>query len=268
MEHLHDSFFYTDEYLDEFENFYREVEWSDRNPLNTEMLFLWSMIRSLKPKLFIESGAFKGYSANFICEALARNDNDAEFVTYGFNLDNCIPFAQERLAKYPFARVVEGDSREAIRAFSGENRPTAFFIDGPKGRNLPPLLLTLKAQFSDVLFMAVHDCEKESGSRNRDVVQKFFGREYPIMFCDAAFQEQFAYLDKPLIGKSELVDWKPFYWNGVKRDSYGTETGYVLPVLGPIGTPITRALFGAERYTRFFLYAPIRMKIKTIFGQG
>ncbi|RLC81225.1 MAG: hypothetical protein DRJ03_08275 [Chloroflexi bacterium] len=93
MEHLRNEFFQDDEYLDEFEDFVGTVTWSDRNPFNTEMFFLWSMIRSTKPKLFVESGTFKGYSANLICEALERNGNGAEFITIGFNFQNCLPFA-------------------------------------------------------------------------------------------------------------------------------------------------------------------------------
>lgn len=254
MPYLRNEFFRDDEYLDEFSDFLRTVVWSDRNPLNTEMLFLWSMIRSTKPKLFVESGTFRGYSANFICEALERNDNGAEFVTYGFNLGNCLPFARTRLGKYPFAGVVEGDSREFLKAWPRESRSTAFFIDGPKGRNMPALFFTILAKFPNMLFIAVHDCQKESGSRNRWYLVEFFGREYPIMFCNAGFEEKFSHLDDPLIGKSELVNWEPYHWNGIKQDSYGTETGYVLPVLGKVGTPVSRMFFSLYRQFRFRIY--------------
>lgn len=254
MKHLRNEFFHDDEYLGEFTDFMRTVVWSDRNPLNTEMLFLWSMIRSTKPKVFIESGTFRGYSANFICGALKRNDNDAEFITYGFNLENCLPFARKRLEKYPFARVVKGDSRELLKAWPRETRPTAFFIDGPKGKNMPSLFFGILARFSNVQFIAVHDSQKESGSRNRYYLDKFFGREYPIMYCDANFQDKFSCLDDPLIGKSELVDWKPYHWNGMKQASYGTETGYVLPVLGKVDTPVSRVLFRLYRQLRFNAY--------------
>ena len=117
MEHLRNEFFQDDEYLDEFEDFVGTVTWSDRNPFNTEMFFLWSMIRSTKPKLFVESGTFKGYSANLICEALERNGNGAEFITIGFNFQNCLPFARRRLEGYRFARVIEGDSREILKVW-------------------------------------------------------------------------------------------------------------------------------------------------------
>ena len=261
MTHLRNKFFRDDEYLKEFTDFLGTVIWSDRNPLNTEMFFLWSMIRTLKPELFIESGTFRGYSANFICEALERNDNDAEFVTFGFNLENCLSFARARLEKYSFAIVVEGDSREFLRSWAEETRPTAFFIDGPKGRNMPPLLFAILRNFPNTQFIAVHDCQKESGSRNRMYIHKFFSREYPIMFCESTFQDKFSYLDEPLIGKSELVDWKPYQWNGVMWDSYGTETGYVLPVLGKIGTPFSRLPFYLYRQIRFRIYPGLLMRL-------
>ena len=104
MEHLHNNFFRAEQYLAEFSDFLSTVEWSDRSPLNTEMFFLWSMIRATKPELFIESGTFRGYSANFICEALKRNNNGAKFITFGFNLEHCLPSARERLKQYTYPR--------------------------------------------------------------------------------------------------------------------------------------------------------------------
>jgi hypothetical protein len=254
MHHLRSQFFDDDDYLDEFSDFLRTVEWSDRSPLNTEMFFLWSMIRTTKPKLFIESGTFRGYSANLVCEALDRNSNGAEFITYGFDLDGCLKFARKRLARHRFATVVEGDSREMLKGWSPEARSTAFFVDGPKGRNMAPLFFTILAKFPNVQFIAVHDCEKESGSGNRHYLEAFFWGEYLIMYCGSDFQDKFAYLDDSLVGRSELVDWKPYYWDGVRRDSYGTETGYVLPILGKMGTVGSRRLFSLYRSFRFRVY--------------
>ncbi len=254
MEYLYNKFFFSEQYLEEFTNFLTTIQWSDRSPLNTEMFFLWSMIRATKPKLFIESGTFRGYSANFICEALRLNNNGAEFITFGFNLENCLPFARARLKKYPFAKVIEGDSRIHLKSRPIETRSTAFFIDGPKGRNMPPLFSVIGKKFTNIQFVAIHDCQQESGSGNRKYLTKFFGGEYPIMFCDPAFQNKLSHLDKPLIGKSELVDWKPHHWNGAKQNSYGTETGYVLPILGKTGTPLSRNIFYLKRYLFFSVY--------------
>lgn len=220
--------FNPDDYLDEFRAFLPSVEFSERNPLNTEMFFLWCMIRAQRPQLFIESGTFRGYSATFACEALARNDDGAEFVTIGFNLENCLPFARERLARYPFARVVEADSRQLLAEWPPEQRRTAFFVDGPKGRNMLPLFDVLERRFTKVSFIAVHDCERESTSRNRRRVRQFYGLEHPILYCDSAFQVPLQDMDTPLIGRSELADWRPFHFKGADRKSYGSETAYIL----------------------------------------
>lgn|GEM_PF-7023354 len=74
------------------------------------------------------------------------------------------------------------------------------------------------------------------------------------MYCDSEFENKFAYLDISLIGKSKLASWKPYHWNGVKQDSYGIDTGYVLPMLGKVGTPVSRMLFRPYRQLRFNVY--------------
>lgn len=221
--------FSPEDYLKEFNEFLGTVEYSDRNPLNTEMFFMWCMIRRFKPLLFIESGTFRGYSANFICEALVRNDNGADFVTIGFDEDGCISFARERLKKYPFATVVEADSRIYIAKLARDGRPTAFFIDGPKGKNMPPLFAAIQKKFSNILFIGVHDSEKRKyGSVNRRRVKQFYAPQFPIVFCNGTFQVPYQDMDECLVGKSELRSWRPYYFNGEKQDYYGTETAYVL----------------------------------------
>lgn len=224
----HKDFFDYEEYLEEFKAFLPSVEYSDRNPLNTEMFFIWCMIRTIKPELFIESGTFRGYSATFICEALSHNENGAEFITLGNNLENCIPFARKRLEKYSFARVIETDSRKYLAEAPLEKRPTAFFIDGPKGKNMPPVFVAIQKRFQNVQFVAVHDCERESGSHNRRRVRQYYGAEFPIMFCDAEFQDPLQDMDVDLIGKSEVASWRPYHFRGKDRKSYGWETAYVL----------------------------------------
>lgn len=254
MNSLRNNFFHDSQYLEEFNGFMHTVAYSDRNPLNTEMFFLWSMIRATKPKLFIESGTFRGYSANFICEALYRNDNEAEFITFGYNLDNCLPYARRRLRRYPFSCVVETDSREAIKSWKNETRKTAFFIDGPKGRNMPPLFFAVLRNFVDIEFIAVHDCEIESGSGNRWYIEKFFRKEFPIMYCDTLFQEKLSYLDEPLIRKSKTSDWRPYHLHGKMRKSYGTETGYILPKMAERGFRFSLISFYIYRQYRFKFY--------------
>jgi len=219
------------DYLEQFVTFLDNVAYTPRNPLNTEMFFIWCMIQTFKPALFIESGTYKGYSANFICEGLKHISKDINFLTYGYNLEDCIPYAIERLSIYDFAKVVEGNSRELIRDFNSERRSTAFFIDGPKGKNLPQLVFSIINSFNNIAFIAVHDCEQESGSNNRWFVEQFRCLGFSSMFCGTDFQEKFAYLDKPLIGMEGMSNWRPYYKHDRPTPSYGTETGYLIPDL-------------------------------------
>ena len=146
--------------------------------------------------------------------------------------------------------MVEADSREYVANLPRDDRSVAFFIDGPKGKNMPPLFAAIQERFSNVLFIAVHDCERESGSRNRKRVEQYFAPEFPIMYCDGAFQLPYAQLDRCLIGKSELTSWRPFHCNGMKRESYGTETAYILG-LYPYQRPrIPRPLLRPYRWVR------------------
>jgi len=256
----YNDFFSPDDYLEEFKDFLSTVEYSPRNPLNTEMFFLWCMIRTLKPSLFIESGTFRGYSAAFICAALSRNDNGAEFITIGFDLDDCIAFARRRLKNYPFATVIEADSREYVANLPGEDRPAAFFIDGPKGRNMPPLFAAIQKRFSNILFIAVHDSERESGSRNRQRVKEYFGPEFPIIFCDETFEVPYQQMDECLIDESDSNLWKPYFLHGSKRNSYGTETAYIL-TQHPYKLPwILRILLKPYRYL-ILTYFSMRQKL-------
>ena len=245
-------------YLKEFREFSAGVELSGRNPLNTEMFFLWSLIRTSRPELFIESGTFRGYSAMFICEALHRNDNGAEFITFGYNLENCLPYARQRLTKYPFARVVEQDSRIGIRQFAGDPRSAAFFIDGPKGRNMPALFGAILRDFENLSFVAVHDCQPESTSGNRGYMEDYFGWQYPIHYCDSRFELAYKDLDRPL---ENSAGWQPYQLNGVPQKSYGTETGYVLAHMPQSFSPQKRLVFLARRWLRFHLWLALKNRI-------
>lgn len=201
------------DYLEQFEDILSSIRYTPRNPLNTEMFFLWCMIQTFKPELFIESGSFKGYSANFICEGLKQTTQKVQFVTYGSNIENCIPFAMDRLSAYEFAKVIEGNSSRLIRGFAGEHRFTGFFIDGPKGKNLPRLLFSILVLFENIAFITVHDCEQESGSNNRWFVEQFRRLGFSLLFCGTDFQEEFSYLDTLLIGKEDMNNWRPYYKN-------------------------------------------------------
>lgn len=252
--------------LEEFREFLSEVAVTQRCPLPTEMYFLWSMIRWMRPTLFIESGTFRAFSSTFICDALERNSNGAEFVSFGFDLDDCLKQARQRLSRYPFAQVVEGDSRPRLARWPLERRPTAFFIDGPKGRNMPPLLYAILKRFKNPLFIAVHDCERESGSGNRWYLETFFAPEREIVFCGAEFQESLSFLDEGLIGHPAVADWKPHWRGGKPMVSYGTETGYVLFGDKRQGSVCVRLKGHLRRFVRFRVLLPASNRLREVKG--
>lgn len=251
-------------YEEEFAAFLPTVAVSDRCPLNTEMFFLWCMIRTSKPTLFIESGAYRGYSAAFICEALKRNNNGAEFITYGYDSQGCLRDARQRLSRYRFAQVIEGDSRKHLSCWATETRPTAFFVDGPKGRNMPPLFYTIDKQFGNKVFLAVHDCEPESGSGNRWYLETFWSPAYPIIYCDSTFQTSCSSFDEALAGEPESSHWKPYHLHGKRRVSYGTETGFVLFGSEKPGTPFSRFSARVYRYMRFRVVQKAANKVRML----
>lgn len=255
-------YFKDDQYIDEFQRFLDNVNYTERNPLNTEMLFLWSMIRSIQPKLFIESGTFRGYSANFICEALSLNHNNPDFISIGFDIDNCLSYASNRLSKYRFAKVIEADSRSYIKQMKHENRLVAFFIDGPKGRNMPPLFSNILIKFRNIAFIAVHDCEEDSSSGNRGYVTTYFRNQFHYLFCDSQFQEKFQYLDQNLIDLPEMNFWQPYRLQGKPRKSYGTQTCYIIPREDI--AKLTQIYLSIFRFVRFSVYPQIKQTAKVL----
>jgi len=258
----HSDIFNPYVFLENFDSILDNIAYTPRNPLNTEMFFMWCMIQTFKPDLFIESGTYKGYSANFICEGLKHTSKDVNFVTYGYNLEDCIPYAIDRLSIYEFANVIEGNSCAQIRDFKGEKRSTAFFIDGPKGKNLPFLLFSINELFENIAFIAVHDCERESGSNNRWYIEHFANFGYSLLYCDASFQEEFTSLDKTLIGSEDMSMWQPYQKSGKPTASYGTGTGYLIPHSGN-RSEIRNQYVKLWLKIWFYLYPRVQRRIRT-----
>ena len=254
------DFIKHDTLLPEFYAFAQNVKWTGRNPLNTELFFLWSIIQKLQPLVFFESGTFKGYSSEFICEALSRYNSSVEFMTFDINMFDSVNYAKSRLKRFKFADVCEGDSRAALKKLKNEDRPTAFFVDGPKGQNMIPLFMLLLRQFENISFIAVHDCH--IGNWNRRYLRDFFSFEYPLIFTDSKFQEKYAFLDEPLIGRSSDSPWRPYFFQGREQQSYGTETGYVIPSVGRLPDAPPRLICWWYRHLRFHLWFHFKMMLK------
>lgn len=212
-------------YENEFWEVAQKMEFTDRNPLNTEMFFLWCVLKSRPVVNLYESGTFKGYSTEFLAKAIV--DSPTEFTTIGMSLEDSYSYAKKRLAPYSNVTVIDDNSIDWVSRLPKSSQPCAWWIDGPKGRNLPPLLEQIGEKFDNVQWIAVHDAEPEDWSGNRKQTIKYFSDETPISFTEESFQEKYHYMDKPLIGRSELVPWYPYKQRGLEKTSYGTQTIFV-----------------------------------------
>lgn len=219
---------FSDSEFDRFATFMKTVTYTERNPLNTEAFYLWCMLRRDQPEQFIESGTFKGYSANFLCEALSHNPNAPEFTTIGYDLENCLVEARARLDHYAFAKVVEGNSFDVIETIADKTKSTAFFIDGPKGKNLKPFLKKIFALYPNITFIAIHDAEPDGKSGNRKIAQSY-EHSCDVFFCGSEFQEHYTRLDAPLFDAMPEDLWRPYSLKGQPISSYGTETAFIVP---------------------------------------
>ena len=159
-----------------------EKERSERSISPIEGVYLARWIEHFKPRLFIESGSDIGFSGECICEALAEYVQDPTFYTVEIDPDRA-RHARERLARFSFATVVTGRSDAWLKTWPKRvNAPTAFFLDGPKGRGMLPVFRQIMRRFVNIQFIAVHDCY--CGGTQRQVVRDYFAHEYMTVFTD------------------------------------------------------------------------------------
>lgn len=155
---------------------------SPRSAMPAEMAGLARWIEHFRPALFIESGTDLGYSGECICEALETYVFEPEFFTVEIDPERARQ-AVDRLSRFAFATVVPGATAEWLAASWARSvdTPVAFFIDGPKASQMAPVFHEILRRFTCIRFIAIHDCA--CGSTQREVVQKFFGREYLTLFA-------------------------------------------------------------------------------------
>lgn len=189
-------------------------ERSPRSAVPAEMAGLTRWIEHFRPRLFIESGADLGYSGECICEALDRYVYEPEFYTLEIDPDRA-EYTRQRLERFSFARVITGDTGSWLRTWDpGFDEPVAFFIDGPKSVKMVPVFREILRRFTDIRFIAIHDCV--CGSTQRKVVQEYFGHEYVTLFAGAP----------------------------------GNRMGYVFPSLGPLAAGRELQLYRLLRWAR------------------
>ncbi|MBI4342273.1 MAG: class I SAM-dependent methyltransferase [Candidatus Omnitrophica bacterium] len=230
----------------EFEQLIATMRYEPHGIVNTAGLLLYAMVRHYRPRLFVESGTGRGYSTQFIAEALRANGNGARLVTFGLAHDDNLQAARERLARYPFVTVIEGEAQRRLpAALNGLTAlPSAVFIDGPKAKD-PAFgqLLTQLYRFSDLLFIALDDCQQHvppgldpdgrfpRGFLNlhRVKLAKLAARlprgRYQLGFMSNVFSERFAYLNEPIY---RVVDGMgPYRFRRSRQLSHSFEIGVV-----------------------------------------
>jgi len=209
-------------YEQEFWEMAQGLQFTDRNPLNTEMFFLWCLVKSSPIINLYESGTFQGYSAEILAKAIATKP--INFTTIGLSLDDSYDFARNRLKGFSNVSVVEGNSVEWVKQQEKSNDRCGWWIDGPKGKNMLPLFDAIGEKYESVEWIAVHDAEPEDWSGNRKRTINYFSDTVPISFTEESFQKKYSYMDKPLIGKSSIEPWYPHKQRGLEDTSYGTQT--------------------------------------------
>lgn len=189
-----------------------DVERSDRSASPVEMVYLGKMIQHFKPDLFIESGSDIGYSGERICAALAKSVDTPLFYTVEPDPARA-HYTRTRLERFEFATAITGASAKWLKTWPRRvNARVAFFIDGPKGVKMIPLFASIMRRFTNIQFIAIHDCYE--GGAQREVVLKFFAHEYLTMFTGLA-NRQLGFVFPclgPVVGKRERAAWQFLRW--------------------------------------------------------
>jgi len=189
-----------------------EKERSDRSASPIEMVYLAKWIAHYQPALFIESGSDIGYSAECICEALDKHVEKPLFYTVEPDPARA-HYTRTRLERFPFATSITDKSDRWLKTWPRRvNAPVAFFIDGPKGVKMLPVFCDIMRRFTNIQFIAIHDCYE--GGQQREVVIQFFAHEYLTMFTGLPNRQLgivFVGLG-PVVGKRERAAWQFLRW--------------------------------------------------------
>ncbi len=238
-----------DSYLNELKPVFDNRRYTQHGILNTEALFLYSLLRKEAPDVVIESGTYKGYSSLFIAEALKRNGK-GRLITISVNRDNCLAFARKRLLDYPFVEIIEGESQKILKDKFKPLRvkdKISVFIDGPKGssRDFDELLFLLKAKIDEgynIDSILIHDCEKHIPMfYNKNILEgylnptrlkteyfykKFFSINRTLNFMTNNYYENYKFLDKDIFSKPD-TDILPYNFKKGRQVSYGTSIAVI-----------------------------------------
>jgi hypothetical protein len=144
-------------YKDEFISFASKQDYQPGGIINTALIVLYSLIRHVKPDIFIESGTKFGYSSAFIAEALMKNGTKSKMYCLSLFEKEERASAIKRLKNYKFVTVIEGPSEktidEIIRMHGSER--VGILVDGPKAKSKSWDILTdkISSSFRNLLFL-------------------------------------------------------------------------------------------------------------------
>jgi len=160
---------------------------------HSEMLFIASYLRVLRPEVVFESGVFKGTSSAVFMSFIQSSKVAIEYVLAAF------PFVPEQLKMavgkiFPKAVIVEGGGQNVVKTLD-KKKSTVAIIDGPKA-SVPgestawTQLMDELRQFHNVSAMFFHDSRREMHSENLvelvKYYQKHFVRDYNLCFMSTS----------------------------------------------------------------------------------
>lgn len=149
---------YIDQFLQKFPfGLGRWIAWDDAN-----FIFLYILIKKLKPKVIIETGCNVGFSSSFIALAVKENNNDCKFYTIDASekLANrwedlgLYTLSKQRRQEINMKRLCAMLPPKVLSIVPPDLREHIIFIEGLSKDVLPPLLQ--KHQEIDIFF---HDSE-------------------------------------------------------------------------------------------------------------
>ncbi len=151
------SFPKLEQYESEFKEVASRTSYAPGGIIFSEAFLLYSMVRSSKPEVFIESGTMNAVSSYFTASALKKNQNSAKMFCLSLFENDEYKIASEKLKPYDFVTLEVGGSQELIDKLMPQyaHSKVAFLIDGPKARSASWDILTKKiaTHFTNILFI-------------------------------------------------------------------------------------------------------------------
>lgn len=205
----------------EFEGVVRNIQYTDKGVMHSEMLLLCAMAEQLGVTQIIESGVAGGQSTHVMAAYFAPKALTIDSVERRKYTDEHL-VARRRVRPYPHVRFHYSDAFKAVPRLA--QRPCVVLIDGPKDEDAL-LLAAMMLTRAEVRAVFIHDVSRDSE------VRALMERLYPHAFFtdDEAFVQAFSWLDEPCwkcpaFGESGMA---PYRHRHQIRQSYAATLGMV-----------------------------------------